>query len=128
MQDRVDATTIYPDYQPPPIHAKDVIRHDRPGGDTNDSGGGPAVPNDFNTLPNDAEGSDQEQDMTYDQDTTYDRDPDTADGGALEDSGLHHTITHRPCTLILEYSNMVLLEIPRNRIFLSIQSHTDPAP
>jgi hypothetical protein len=45
------------------------------------------VLNDFSTLPDDAEGSDQEHDMTYDQDDR-DADQDTADGGAQEDSGL----------------------------------------
>jgi hypothetical protein len=88
MQDRADAATIYPHYQPPPLQPEDAIRRDRPSGDTNDSGGGPAVPNDFSALPDDAEGSDQEQDITYDQNTTYDRDPDEADGGVPEDSGL----------------------------------------
>ena len=66
---------LYPLIQEPP----EIIRHDRPGGgDTNNSGGGPAVQNDFHTLPDDAEGSDQEQDMTYDE-------PDTAGGGLQED-------------------------------------------
>jgi hypothetical protein len=58
--------------------------HDRPCGITNNSGGGPAVQNDFHTLPDDAEGSDQEQDMTYDGDTVQN----TADGGTQEATNL----------------------------------------
>jgi hypothetical protein len=59
---------------------QEFIPHDRPGEDTNNSGAGPAVQNDFHTLPDDAEGSDQEQDKTYD----HDIDQDTAAGMRLD--------------------------------------------
>jgi hypothetical protein len=109
MQDRADAATVFPHYRPPPLQAEDVILHDRPGCDTNDSGGGPAVPNGFSTLPDDAEGSDQEQDMTYDQNTTYNRDPDTADGGVKENSGLTPPIPNpSPTTPLMQKKGDVL--------------------
>ena len=72
-----------PFYQPavqepePPV--QEIIQLDRPGGDANNSGEGPAVQNDPYVPAHDVEGSDQEQDMVYAQD---------ADQGALPDSGL----------------------------------------
>jgi hypothetical protein len=72
-----------PFYQPavqepvPPV--QEIIQLDRPGGDANNSGEGPAVQNDPYVPAYDIEGSDQEQDMVYAQ---------NADQGALPDSGL----------------------------------------
>jgi hypothetical protein len=97
MQDKVDMHSLN-DVKPavvrPGTPVPEFIPQDRPGGDTNNSGAGPALQNDFHTLPDDAEGSDQEQDMTYDHDIDQDTaagadDQDAAsDGVAAEDSGL----------------------------------------
>jgi hypothetical protein len=69
---------------------QEFIPHDPPGADTNNSGAGPAVAgpavqNDFHTLFDDAEGSDQEQDMTYDHDIDQDKAVGAVDQDAASD-------------------------------------------
>ena len=86
IQDAID-NPPNPFYQPmvqgPVIPDREINRLDQTGGDTNYSGGGLAEQTGFNVLPDDVEGSDQEQDMTYDRDA----DQDTAGDGVEEDSG-----------------------------------------